>query len=982
MPSAGSGGPPPFVGRADEFSRLRELVAVAASGTPCCALVTGLPGIGKTRLGREVLAFAAAAGFLTVASHSSAPARDTAYAPLVDALGPHLRSLDAASRLELVGGLAPLSLLFSGMDIPAVSPLGDPELERARITDAVTQLIDRMARMRPLALFIDDVHELDQSSLAVLHALVTILADRPVLLLLTGESGDPGTERFLRTVRGNGAPPWTAEHIELGPLGDEESVALLECVSGPTDNRLRQLAVQHCAGRPLFLEAMGRSVVDGKDFIRRAGRWSLRGARLPMPGGVRELLRSRLAALDGQALTVARALAVCGPTDVAALRAVASLPTDAVADSLSALNGRGMLRAEDADGRVALAHGLLRDAVLDGMSSILRRSLHADFAAILASADADDPRVSEHVLEAGVMIEPERALAAFRRAVANSARRGAMGDAVRYADAALERARHIDDPRLVATVQSELAGVLQGSGESQQARRHWNEALTTVERLEDPRAAAAIMRELALLEWEDGGLAAAIVLLDEAEDRLAGLPVSEDYGEVLHARVITAVRLGDSPAVGRLGRELRMLADRIGSPSLAVRASLAEAASAFASTDYVSAIRLCRLALDAARRSGDPLLEIRAHEQLSVSFAAVGDVPALRKHSRESLAVARAHGLKGPEAWARVRLAVADLLAGDADGALRETSDVLAFARTIGNDRGEVGAAAAHSWILTHLGRLSESRRVLDEIDRLRRTELAADRNVITTLELAQASLALAEGDPVRARSEGARLISLAPGWLPMFGIAALGEAAVHCDDEALLDEVITRLADVRSCPTPLPAAVTEWLRGIDALTGGEPRAAAPRFEAAAELFGHLELPFWRARSELGAAGALVGTSRERAAGFAAGALAAFDTLGATEPAREARALLTGLGISVSGHDAGHGQGAGRGRGVGGLSARELEVARLVATGRSNAQVATALFISPRTVTTHLDRIYARLGLGSRVALTRYLVDSGLLEDE
>jgi DNA-binding NarL/FixJ family response regulator len=63
------------------------------------------------------------------------------------------------------------------------------------------------------------------------------------------------------------------------------------------------------------------------------------------------------------------------------------------------------------------------------------------------------------------------------------------------------------------------------------------------------------------------------------------------------------------------------------------------------------------------------------------------------------------------------------------------------------------------------------------------------------------------------------------------------------------------------------------------------------------------------------------------------------------------------------------------------LSPRELEVARLVASGLTNAEVATELFVSPRTVTTHLDRIYTRLQLSSRVALTRYLADSGLLDD-
>jgi len=62
------------------------------------------------------------------------------------------------------------------------------------------------------------------------------------------------------------------------------------------------------------------------------------------------------------------------------------------------------------------------------------------------------------------------------------------------------------------------------------------------------------------------------------------------------------------------------------------------------------------------------------------------------------------------------------------------------------------------------------------------------------------------------------------------------------------------------------------------------------------------------------------------------------------------------------------------------LSPRELEVAQLVAAGLSNADVATHLYISPRTVTTHLEHMYRRLGLSSRVALTRYLIDSGLTD--
>jgi DNA-binding NarL/FixJ family response regulator len=146
---------------------------------------------------------------------------------------------------------------------------------------------------------------------------------------------------------------------------------------------------------------------------------------------------------------------------------------------------------------------------------------------------------------------------------------------------------------------------------------------------------------------------------------------------------------------------------------------------------------------------------------------------------------------------------------------------------------------------------------------------------------------------------------------------------------------------------------------------------AAVALAGAADGFALLELPFEAAQARLELAEVLAPSEPETAARAAQESLAAFQHLGAARYVERARRLLQQLGQRPP---------APRGpRPAGPLSARELEVARLVADGLTAPQIAARLSLSPRTVTTHLDRIYTRLGIGSRAALVRYVTEAGLL---
>ncbi|MGH3743932.1 MAG: LuxR C-terminal-related transcriptional regulator, partial [Mycobacteriales bacterium] len=551
---------------------------------------------------------------------------------------------------------------------------------------------------------------------------------------------------------------------------------------------------------------------------------------------------------------------------------------------------------------------------------------------------------------------------------------GASEDAARYLAAAVPLAREQGDAAVLAGLLTELGRVRQRLGRPSDADVLWQEAAETYARLGDTVHVAGIERELGLLAWSQGELEDARTRFAAAERALDGLAPSPEHAELLYATMVTASRVGDVDAVVTSTSRLHQLAAALGSASLSARTHLADAVIAYAETDYVGMAEHSAQGLAAAEASNEPALMMRAHDQLSVAAASQGDLPALRRHSEASLHLTTRLGAPSLSGWPRIRLAYADLLAGDWDAALRTTAEIVTLARRYVEQRGMVSSIAAHALVLVHLGRLDEAQGYVRQAREAARPMLETDRNIFSMVAMAGAQLALAQDDPAEALVFSAQLSDLTGGWFPLLAAATLGEAQVRAGDLDAARALSARLRTVRTCATCLPQALGDWLDGLAEAAAGRDASAAPLLAGATTGLESLGLPFHAARARFARAQALLGPEPAAAAEEATAAFRTFDLLGAPIDAQRARTLLRGLGKVPS-------RGRARGRSDVQLSPRELEVARLVATGLSNAAVATQLYVSPRTVTTHLDRIYARLGLTSRVALTRYLADSGLLDE-
>lgn len=969
---AGKPGAARLVGRDQEVGLLKSAVARAAGGAPGMVIITGSAGVGKTRLGREALALAGAAGFAVFAGRAHELGRDVAYAPFVEAFGRSLRAMDARRRPLVVGDLPQLGLLFSGLGLPPPDALGDAALERTRLLDGFARLIERLARERPLALLLDDLHAADPSTIGLVRYLTAGVTDRPMVLVVTSHTEAPDVDEVVSFAERSAESGWWVQRVSVPAMPPGDASALLGDLLGRTvDARLAELMVSRCAGLPLFIEAVARTLIESGRLTEHDGVVGLVGNEVPLPAGVRTQLRARIAPVTSDEQAVLCVLAVSGgPLQHDALLQAAAMPTQRAADALDRLYRRGLVIASGTAVGHDLAHGLLRDTLLADLSAITVGRAHADLADALVATHGEDARIPEHVLEAGSFADQDLALERLIRGAAHARRLGAGEDAVRYLTAAVGIARNRGRVVVLTRLLPELGEVCQRLGAVDRARTAWADAVLECSRCGDAPGLARAQRELASLAWSAGDTTEARERFAAAERALDGLAPSPEHAELLHARAMIAARVGDFATVETNARALRRLADQLGSPALSARAALAESARSFAATDYVAGTEHAQTALDAALASGDQVLVQRAYDFLSVGAVAQGDHRALRRHSDASLQIARQLGALSLEPWPRVRLAIADLLAGEWDAALRTLAEVVTLAGRLGEVRGRVSVLATYGWVLVHRGRTDDARQVLAEARQLAEPMWEAQRHQFAFIAVAAGSLALAEGDPAGACVAAEQLGDLQGSWMPLLSAAVLGEARARAGDIAGAVRVADRLRAVRSCSTALPATLADWIEGL----AGVERSSG-RLLAAAAAFQDLSLPFHAARARLDAASSVVGADKQAAVDQARRALEVFDRLGAVVQARDARRLLRSLGIVPSRGRARHPTGTA-------LSRRELEVARLVAAGLSNAEVATRLFVSPRTVTTHLDRIYGRLGLSSRTALTRYLADSGLLDTQ
>ncbi|MBK9179829.1 MAG: AAA family ATPase [Acidimicrobiales bacterium] len=924
----------PLVGRSSQLAVASAALRSAAAGSGDVLSVSGEAGAGKTRLLRSVADQARDEGMAVVWATADPAEAGRPYAPLLAAFGvdavhpdPTLARLAARAVPAVVGLVGPDSLAGAGRP-------GGPAVDAS---DAVVDLVERTATRLPLLLVVDDAQWADRGTLAVLRSLAR--RARSMALLLAVATRPEGEDRpDLVEVRASGP------HLDLTPLRHDEVRSLATSLLGgpPGPHLSEQLA--KAGGSPYLVVELLEAVVreglldEGPDGIdlRAAGD----GAGETGPAVLR-----RLRSLAPGTLEVLRAAAVFGPSfteaELAGLVGKDPTPLDeALAEAVAA----GVLERRPPG--LWFRHDLLHESLLGSVPAVLRGALHLDAARACAQAGAPAARVAHHALLAPVT--EDRELAGWLRRAARDIAADDPATAARLLERAVATTPPHDPSRIEAA--AELAQGLAVAGVLAEAER-----VATAGLAGDPAPDPArdLRRTLAYVRFARGEFAAAGRLLESGPEADGPSLVEAAFARLLQ------LDLDGAEAAARASLDRAGAPPGGASPDEITRTLALTALSYLAMLrgDTGGAVELSARAVAAADRS--PNLE--AHRFQPALFGAL----ALTLHDRSteaaaSLATSRRLARRLGTGWdAPLRHAVAALehhRSGRWDDCLAECETGLEVAR--GHD-----LHLADLLLHAHVALVAVRRGDRDTAEgALRGADDALGSGArlgLTWSSWARALARAGDGDDGLACDALVALeqLSVPFGLLVRLHPASpdlvrLALRAGRPEQAAATAEHATLLATRSGAPTVVAAALR-----CQALCRGDADAAV----AAAEAYAGAGRPVEEADAATDAALALAAAGHPAAAeAWALRAAAAYEAVGADADLDRLRsaglARRRGPNRSAS-------------SGPEALTPTERRVAGLVAEGHSNIDVAERLGLSRRTVETHLQHVFTKLGITNRMAL-------------
>lgn len=953
----------PLVGRDPEIATAVGLFDDVADGFGHAVVVSGPTGIGKTRLVEEIVRLAEDRGLLVMRGASHPTDRSLLYAPILQAVGEVVRSMEAPQRAKLLRGLESVGLVLEDLGLGPPPSLGDPGLEKTRLFESMVRLIERLAEQRPLLLAIEDLHWADDASFDLISYLIRDLSSLPVMMVATFTTegvGSAPSSRLLNELRTTG----TASVMELAPLTTDETAQLVgSALGGPLQTHDVEVLTARTAGTPLLILAFLDEMMRSGDLVQVEGRWGLVGELdRVVPLIADDVFLGRLSRLDPEDRSVLETVAV-GGDEVShdELRAVTGLEEEELVDAVQRLALSELLAAEDrVDGvTYRCAHPLIAQVAYEHTAAATRSRLHADFIHML-EAGQEDPgsRLVWHYQRAGSQVDQGRRFTLLSEAARRALESYANQRAVDLLGTALDLARSTSRFDVVPQLLEDLGEALQRTGEERAAIEIWGEAAALVD---DDAVRARLQRRLASAESNLGHFERARIHVAAGVGALAGTAHPE-LGELYATEHLNSFREGDVASAAAGVEAFTDLAARLGSPRLEMSAALLQVGLLLERARYTEARREAWRALELARETGDLVSQQQALSFLALVDASLGDLDCLDQRLQVNLDLTEEIGIALREYRIRLYQFTGHVYAGRWDQADDVTVEAALLATRIESSRNRVVLMAMPALLDMLKGDFQGAEERLRAADRALAGLEHAEPRLHVMLSILGAWTDLEAGRPEQAlakleRLDGEYLLGLLPPW----GLLLLGEAQARVGAggwEATADR-LSQLAPSGCLPSV-------WGLRIAALAAGDPDGAADLWARTGEGFDRLGMPFEAARAWLEQAERSHRLGRAVAVDLADECHAVFARLGAARYKDRAARLLRSLGrVPPVSETSDRGP----------LSRRQLEVARLVAEGLSNADIADRLFISRRTVTTHLENIYRDLGIGSRTALTRYVLE-------
>lgn len=918
--------------RERELARIAAALDRAAASAGSLLLIEGEPGIGKTALLDCGRAAGCERGMLVLSARATELEREYPFGVVRQLLDPVLRGARGRRRERLLDGVGDAAALW-----PALAGEQGQASEFATL-NGLWWLLANLAEERPVLATVDDLQWCDEESLRFLGFLAPRLGELPIALIGAVRHGQ------LRGVGPLGQVGWGPPLIPA-PLSEAGCAGVAaETFRRSVDEEFCSACSEATGGNPFYLHALLEELA--RDRVEPVAAMAARVLAL-RPSRVTNSIAARLAALPAGAVALAQGLAILGEGAPAPqLGALAGLEPLAIADAAERLVWAGILAP---GGELRFTHPIVAGAVEGDIDGAERDRLHRRSAALLANLGAAAEQTAAQLLACRPAGDPnavEVLAAASRQALARGAPRSAVGYLRRAlaepperqgrlsllielglaefrldGEAAIEHLREalaLAEPEMRATVAAMLAGVLLSADRAHEAAAAASDALSVLPG-EDRETRRFLQATLLLcaqivpaLEWAR----------EQVRSQLAGLEHEHGTG----ARLLdVVVALDDArhlaaPASALTARVQRALKDGcLLSAEGLIGMGLGAAIPVLVIANPDLAISLIEQGLDVARTQGDVLALASLRLDGCQARTLRGQLPEALADGAQGLELSSTWGIDFALEWGSAYVAVAKLEAGDLEGAERLLSGITPIAAELRQHGSSLAVLDGRMQLDFARGRFQAC---LDDAAELeKRAEALGWHNPAFLAWRSFTALCLAAlgEQPERARELAAEEVELARRWAApqALGAALRAQALVH--DAATGEQCLREAAEVlEGSPARLEHARALVELGALLRRNGQRTRARPPLRAGLDL--------------------------ARACGAARLAERAYHELRATGASPR---KLTRTGVAT-------------------LTASEHRVAQMAASGRTNRQIAQELFVTVKTVESHLAGAYRKLDISSR----------------
>jgi DNA-binding CsgD family transcriptional regulator len=942
---------PILVGRDDLLDRFDQLIADADHGRGRVLFLAGAAGTGKTRLMRAAVRKAEAAGF-EVDGGSVAP--QDHQVPLAS-----IREMAAGMRGDPVfGDLSTQLLAIDGQHDG--DALGARRLIVRSAADAILGAINQ-----PTLLVFTDLHWTDEMSLEVIGELARRAAEKPLLIIADYRLDELPADTLHREWRARLLAQRHAEEARLGPLTLEETGVATTLILGgdlPAPTDVVAAVFERTNGIPLHIEEL-LAALGPED---RADGRRIRSAHVPDTIG--DAVLARVGRLSAEAQAIARAGAVVGRCfSPEVLSGITGRPLEELEPSLQELVDAAVLHPFQYidEGYYDFRHQLLRDAIYSSMAPTELRKFHAQTAEFVMDLAASSiVHASRHYELAG--LRPQ----AFRtsiEAAAEASRISARQEAYELYQRAIANMPHDLPAAEQADLYARFSGAAAAIELNEDAARGATKARELYRAAGRPLEAAEMLLAMVTEPARDGAPSDEVrSYADRAMREVLALPVTAER-ERVRTTVMTVQAYdrfvdSDLAAARVLASEAGALADAVGDRENALEVALLLARIDITEGRYESGLRDGLAAAREARDAGFESVGVTGYRNLGLMAARIMDPEAANLAIREGLEYADAIEQSHCRQVMATTRALLDWGAGNWDAADERARHELV-------DRGcRIGRASA----LDVIGMVAMSRGQLDEARRWLGESLTVGRRagvaqLLLTPLWGLAEVELLDGNPATAIGhceEAAAIARTSSEWALFVPFVVTGAramiAALRPDDaERWLRDAREHLGGWGSAAGP----ALSHAEGLVRLAAGSPSVAREALERAARAWSDAGRIWPATWARLDLALALIRLNRPSDAGAVLA---------------DVRATATALGSTPLLDRAGDLAAAIRGHGIEPepwrpLTVREFEVARLVAEGRTNAEIGDELDIAAKTASAHVEHILAKLGVMRRAEIAAWV---------